>query len=110
MTPDPANREKTPRWPAVAAGGAVSLVVGAVYLGTLAPTVLPYATPYTLDSPMLQAAVSVLGRGPGLRVRGGVLVAGRDRRGLHPQRPVRGRRSLLAPALARAPEGWDPAC
>src|ERR687894_174270 len=63
MTRDPANREKTPRWPAVAAGGAVSLVVGAVYLGTLAPTVLPYATPYTLDSPMLQAAVSVLGVG-----------------------------------------------
>src|SRR5919205_2959906 len=63
MIPDPDNTEKAPRWPAVSVGVAVSLVVGAVYLGTLAPTVLPYATPYTLDSPMLQAAVSVLGVG-----------------------------------------------
>ena len=63
MTPDPADREKVPRGLAVAVGGTVSLAVGAVYLGTLAPTVLPYGTPYTLDSPMLQAAVAVLGVG-----------------------------------------------
>jgi hypothetical protein len=44
-------------------GLAVAVVIGAVYLGTLAPTVLPYAIPYTLDSPMLQAAVPVLGVG-----------------------------------------------
>src|SRR5918998_3272417 len=63
MTPDPADREKVPCGPAVAVGGVVSLAVGAVYLGTLAPTGLPYGTPYTLDSPMLQAAVAVLGIG-----------------------------------------------
>ncbi|HEV2094261.1 MAG TPA: DUF2723 domain-containing protein [Rubrobacter sp.] len=63
MTPDPADSEKIPLGWAVAVGGAVALVVGAVYLGTLAPTVLPYGTPYTLDSPMLQAAVPVLGVG-----------------------------------------------
>src|SRR3712207_607589 len=63
MIPDPADTEKVPRGLAVAVGGAVSLAVGAVYLGTLAPTVLPYGTPYTLDSPMLQAAVAVLGVG-----------------------------------------------
>ena len=39
MTPNPAYREKAPRWPVVAVGGVVSLAVGAVYLGTLAPTV-----------------------------------------------------------------------
>ena len=63
MTPDPADRERIPRGWAVAWGGAVALVVGAVYAATLAPTVLPYGTPYTLDSPMLQAAVPVLGVG-----------------------------------------------
>src|SRR5215210_1849555 len=63
MTQEPADREKVPRGLAVVVGVAVSLVVGAVYLGTLAPTVLPYGTPYTLDSPMLQAAVYVLGIG-----------------------------------------------
>ena len=36
---------------------------GVLYVGTLAPTVLPYGTPDTLDSPMLQAEVSVLGIG-----------------------------------------------
>src|SRR5918911_4135746 len=44
-------------------GGAVSIFVGVLYFGTLGPTVLPYGTPDTLDSPMLQAEVSVLGIG-----------------------------------------------
>jgi hypothetical protein len=44
-------------------GGAVAIFVGILYIGTLAPTVLPYSTPDTLDSPMLQAEVSVLGVG-----------------------------------------------
>lgn len=55
--------ESRGRWTAALAGVAVALVAGGVYLGTLAPTVLPYDTPYTLDSPMLQAAVPVLGVG-----------------------------------------------
>jgi len=59
MTPD---KKIPPGW-AVASGAAVALIVGAVYVATLAPTVLPYGTPYTLDSPMLQAAVPVLGVG-----------------------------------------------
>ena len=63
MSPEPEDRERIPLARAVAAGAAVALVVGAVYLATLAPTVLPYATPYTLDSPMLQAAVPALGIG-----------------------------------------------
>jgi Protein of unknown function (DUF2723) len=44
-------------------GGAVAIFVGILYIGTLAPTVLPYETPDTLDSPMLQTEVSVLGIG-----------------------------------------------
>src|SRR5215210_526949 len=44
-------------------GGAVAVFVGVLYIGTLAPTVLPYGAPDTLDSPMLQAEVSVLGVG-----------------------------------------------
>jgi hypothetical protein len=63
MTPGPADREQIPRGWAFASGAAVALAVGAVYVATLAPTVLPYGTPYTLDSPMLQAAVPVLGVG-----------------------------------------------
>lgn len=63
MTPGSADREKVySRW-AVGWGLAVTLVVGAIYAASLAPTVLPYDTPYTLDSPMLQAAVPVLGVG-----------------------------------------------
>ena len=63
MAPDPEDREKIfPGW-AFASGVAVALAVGAAYVATLAPTVLPYDTPYTLDSPMLQAAVAVLGVG-----------------------------------------------
>ncbi|MBA3615277.1 MAG: glycosyltransferase family 117 protein [Rubrobacter sp.] len=44
-------------------GGAVAIFVAVLYIGTLAPTVLPYGVPDTLDSPMLQAEVSVLGVG-----------------------------------------------
>jgi hypothetical protein len=44
-------------------GAAVASFVGILYLGTLAPTILPYGTPDTLDSPMLQAEVAVLGVG-----------------------------------------------
>ena len=63
MTPEPEDREKIPLARAIATGVAVALVVGVVYVASLAPTVLPYGTPYTLDSPMLQAAVPVLGVG-----------------------------------------------
>jgi hypothetical protein len=44
-------------------GGVVAVFAGILYMGTLAPTVLPYGTPDTLDSPMLQTEVSVLGVG-----------------------------------------------
>src|SRR5215204_4477558 len=44
-------------------GGAVAIFVGVLYFGTLAPTVLPYGVPDTLDSPMLQTEVTVLGVG-----------------------------------------------
>jgi hypothetical protein len=44
-------------------GGAIAVMVGVLYAKTLAPTVLPYGTPDTLDSPMLQAEVSALGVG-----------------------------------------------
>ena len=63
MTQDPAPRERIPPGWAAALGVVVALVVGATYVATLAPTVLAYGTPYTLDSPMLQAAVPVLGVG-----------------------------------------------
>ena len=63
MPPEPEDREEIPRRRAVALGTAVALVVGAVYVATLAPTVLAYGTPYTLDSPMLQAVVPALGIG-----------------------------------------------
>jgi hypothetical protein len=51
------------RWGAALPGAAVAIFVGLLYVGTLAPTILPYGTPDTLDSPMLQAEVSVLGIG-----------------------------------------------
>ena len=44
-------------------GAALVILFGVLYAGTLAPTVLPYGAPDTLDSPMLQAEVSVLGIG-----------------------------------------------
>jgi hypothetical protein len=51
------------RWGPVLLGAAVVILLGALYARTLAPTVLPYGAPDTLDSPMLQAEVSVLGIG-----------------------------------------------
>jgi hypothetical protein len=51
------------RWGAVLLGAALVVLFGVLYAGTLAPTVLPYGAPDTLDSPMLQAEVSVLGIG-----------------------------------------------
>jgi hypothetical protein len=51
------------RWGTALLGGAVALFVSILYIGTLAPTVLPYGAPDTFDSPMLQAEVSVLGVG-----------------------------------------------
>ena len=44
-------------------GAALVILFGVLYARTLAPTVLPYGAPDTLDSPMLQAEVSVLGIG-----------------------------------------------
>src|ERR687898_3581923 len=55
--------ERLGRWGPALLGGAVAVFVGILYIGTLTPTVLPYSTPDTLDSPMLQAEVSVLGVG-----------------------------------------------
>lgn len=64
MNPLSAERtDPTGRWGAALLGGALVILVGTLYAGTLAPTVLPYGTPDTLDSPMLQAEVSVLGVG-----------------------------------------------
>jgi hypothetical protein len=51
------------RWAPVLLGVALVILCGVLYAGTLAPTVLPYGAPDTLDSPMLQAEVSVLGIG-----------------------------------------------
>src|ERR671921_1401691 len=64
MNPSPGDRIKPLRRRGAALiGGAVAIFVGVLYFGTLAPTVLPYGVPDTLDSPMLQAEVSVLGIG-----------------------------------------------
>ena len=46
---------------ALFAGVGVSVFVFALYLGTLAPTVLPYDSPDLLDAAMLQMQVAVLG-------------------------------------------------
>jgi hypothetical protein len=51
------------RWGAALLGAALVVLFGVLYVGTLAPTVLPYGAPDTLDSPMLQAEASVLGIG-----------------------------------------------
>ena len=40
----------------------LAVLAGILYAGTLAPTVLPYGTPYTLDSPMLQPLSRFWGR------------------------------------------------
>src|SRR5215213_8253521 len=64
MNPSTSDRMKLlRRRGATMLGGAVAIFVGILYIGTLAPTVLPYSVPDTLDSPMLQAEVSVLGVG-----------------------------------------------
>ena len=64
MNPTSSDRIKPlRRWGAALFGAAVAILVGILYIGTLAPTVLPYGAPDTLDSPMLQAEVSVLGIG-----------------------------------------------
>jgi len=63
MNPSRDRTEHLKRWAPALLGAAVAIFTGILYLGTLAPTVLPYSTPDTLDSPMLQAEVSVLGIG-----------------------------------------------
>ena len=64
MNPSSGDRIGSPEQRGAALlGGAVAIFVGILYIGTLAPTVLPYGTPDTLDSPMLQTEVSVLGVG-----------------------------------------------
>jgi hypothetical protein len=64
MIPSSSDRIKhLRRWGAALLGGAVAIFVGIIYNGSLAPTVLPYRVPDTLDPPMLQAEVSVLGVG-----------------------------------------------
>src|SRR4028118_1053960 len=56
MPPEPADREEIPRRRAVVLGTAIALFVGAVYVATLAPTALPYGTPYHPDAPTPQPA------------------------------------------------------
>jgi hypothetical protein len=64
MNPSSDDRLKPLRRPGAASlGGAVAIFVGVLYVATLAPTVLPYGAPDTLDSPMLQTEVTVLGVG-----------------------------------------------
>jgi hypothetical protein len=64
MNPSSGDRIKPLRRRSAALlGGAVAIFVGILYIGTLAPTVLPYGAPDTLDSPMLQTEVTVLGVG-----------------------------------------------
>src|SRR5918992_490570 len=64
MNPSSDDRIKPLRRPGAASlGGAVAIFVGVLYVATLAPTVLPYGAPDTLDSPMLQTEVTVLGVG-----------------------------------------------
>jgi hypothetical protein len=60
-----ASRGTKPPWRRgpVLLGAALVILSGFLYVATLAPTVLPYGAPDTLDSPMLQAEVSVLGIG-----------------------------------------------
>jgi hypothetical protein len=63
MNPSSGDRIKALGLGAAPLGGAVAIFVGILYIGTLAPTVLPYSAPDTLDSPMLQTEVAVLGVG-----------------------------------------------
>jgi hypothetical protein len=62
MNPSSGDRIGSPRRRSAALLG-VAVFVGILYVGTLAPTVLPYGVPDTLDSPMLQTEVTVLGVG-----------------------------------------------
>src|SRR5215213_11269701 len=62
MNPPESTNPQGP-WGVALLGGALAILFGLLYAGTLAPTVLPYGTPDTLDSPMLQAEISVLGIG-----------------------------------------------
>src|ERR671910_282760 len=57
------GRKPLRRWAPVLLGAALVVLFGVLYARTLAPTVLPYGAPDTLDSPMLQAEVSVFGVG-----------------------------------------------
>jgi len=59
------NDRRSPlrRWGAALPGVAVAAFAGVLYVMTLAPTVLRYGGEDTLDAPMLQAGVSVLGIG-----------------------------------------------
>jgi len=64
MNPSSGDRIRSPqRRGSALLGIALAIFVGILYIGTLAPTVLPYGAPDTLDSPMLQAEVTVLGVG-----------------------------------------------
>src|SRR5919112_649100 len=60
-----ASRGTRPPWRRgpVLLGAALAILSGFLYVATLAPTVLPYGPPDTLDSPMLQTEVTVLGVG-----------------------------------------------
>ncbi|MDQ5812391.1 MAG: DUF2723 domain-containing protein, partial [Actinomycetota bacterium] len=51
------------RWGAVLVGVGIAAVVFALYVRTLAPTVLGFDPPGVFDSAMLQAAIYVLGIG-----------------------------------------------
>ncbi|MBA2345130.1 MAG: DUF2723 domain-containing protein [Rubrobacter sp.] len=61
---NPQRRERYPgRWGAWAAGAGVSIFSFALYLKTLAPSVLYYDRPIAFDSAMLQAEAAALGIG-----------------------------------------------
>jgi hypothetical protein len=55
------TKNRYPRVAAAVGGVGVALFVFVLYLGTLAPTILPYDSPALLDVPMLQMQVCVLG-------------------------------------------------
>jgi hypothetical protein len=61
VKPSTDTKKADPRWGVILAGTGVSLFVFALYLRTLAPTILPYDSPDLLDVPMLQMQVCVLG-------------------------------------------------
>ena len=57
------DRKHRRRWGAVLVGVGIAAVVSALYVSTLAPTVVGFDPPGVFDSAMLQAAVYVLGIG-----------------------------------------------